>query len=66
MNREYLHSAAADEGILFSWAEARSFQVAKLIIVLYKGLKFSKLCINASLSSTAKLTVYLGHVSYAP
>lgn len=39
MNREYLHSAAADESILFSWAEARSFQVSKLIIVPYKGFK---------------------------
>lgn len=55
MNREYLHSAATDEGILFPWAEAKSFQVTKFIIVLYKGLKW---CINASLSSTAKLTVY--------
>lgn len=38
MNRQYLHSATADEGILFSQAEVWSFQVSKLITELCKDL----------------------------
>lgn len=40
MNWQYFHSATAEEGILFSQVEVRSFQVSKLITVLYKDLKF--------------------------